>query len=265
VRRLPDAVSPDATFPNPAGACLQRGVGNHSFAQCSRVNWTCPDGVWTSGDDRGLSLVSVAADDWRAGVVGSAEGAPSQDRAAVRYPVDRGLRGLQERPSVSGARRHQQSRRVPRGGRTPVGEPLRTAPSPASSGELIRGITRRGGAPNTAARQPGTRRGRHRVLRSRWVTRARTEVDNFIVRVVAPSLRRYVRQVIESLCPQDCGGVLRFDLGGRVHNTKARCESRASGATACRAWWWWDAHSESWLPMSVEGVRADRPFGEIDF
>lgn len=102
------------------------------------------------------------------------------------------------------------------------------------------------------------------MLRSCRVTRARTEVDNFIVWVVAPIPEGYVRHVIESLCPQDCGGVLRFDLGGRVHNTKARCESRASAETACRAWWWWDAHSESWLPMSVEGVRADRPLGEID-
>jgi hypothetical protein len=70
--------------------------------------------------------------------------------------------------------------------------------------------------------------------------------------------------MIESDCPQDCGGVLRFDLGRRFHRAKAKCEVRRSDGTACRAWWWWDAHGEAWLPMSSSGVTADRPLGEID-
>jgi hypothetical protein len=71
-------------------------------------------------------------------------------------------------------------------------------------------------------------------------------------------------KMIESECPQDCGGVLRFDLGLRFHRAKARCEAVGPQQTTCRAWWWWDALSEMWLPMSSGGITADQPLGEID-
>ena len=70
--------------------------------------------------------------------------------------------------------------------------------------------------------------------------------------------------MIESDCPQDCGGVLRFDLGLRFNRAKARCEPVRPQQTTCRAWWWWDALSEMWLPMSAAGVTADQPLGEVD-
>ncbi len=71
-----------------------------------------------------------------------------------------------------------------------------------------------------------------------------------------------VDPMIESDCPQDCGGVLRFDLATRIHGTKTRCDSKGPTKPTCRAWWWWDASYESWLPMSAQGALADRRLQE---
>jgi hypothetical protein len=70
------------------------------------------------------------------------------------------------------------------------------------------------------------------------------------------------RELTEESCPQECGGVIRYDLGNRPHMTYVQCEPKdlAHTQVVCRAWWWWDAAGEGWrLDPNIPRFEETQP------